>query len=70
MLHRATPAGVAALRELLGVPQQSTVVLYAPTVPRLQPQPAPPARPGAARPARSARSSSSLTAPTSPTGRR
>ncbi|GGU24904.1 bifunctional glycosyltransferase/CDP-glycerol:glycerophosphate glycerophosphotransferase [Streptomyces violascens] len=31
VLHRATPAGVAALRELLGVPQQSTVVLYAPT---------------------------------------
>ncbi|GAA2460468.1 bifunctional glycosyltransferase family 2 protein/CDP-glycerol:glycerophosphate glycerophosphotransferase [Streptomyces mauvecolor] len=31
VLRRATPAGVAGLRELLGVPGQSTVVLYAPT---------------------------------------
>ncbi|MFD9629593.1 bifunctional glycosyltransferase/CDP-glycerol:glycerophosphate glycerophosphotransferase [Streptomyces violascens] len=31
VLRRATPAGVAGLRELLGIPGQSTVVLYAPT---------------------------------------
>ncbi|WP_406508374.1 CDP-glycerol glycerophosphotransferase family protein [Streptomyces sp. NBC_00212] len=31
VLRRATPAGTAGLRELLGIPGQSTVVLYAPT---------------------------------------